>query len=138
MLNGLISSARLVGGDGDIQLNPRMDYPMDNLNNNISNFPRPGSVYSNNYYSNQLQVPYNISKNKEKDQKSKLAFYITIELELFPGTSANMLERSMVRCQNSFERIREAWADIFGFEYRPSQMNEAYLYNLENDKKTHK
>jgi hypothetical protein len=43
----------------------------------------------------------------------------------------------VVRCQSTFERIREAWADIFGFEYRPAPMSEAYTYNLQkpHDKK---
>ena len=39
----------------------------------------------------------------------------------------------MVKCQSTFERIREAWADIRGFEYRPAPMNEAYAYNIKND-----
>jgi hypothetical protein len=97
-------------------------------------YPYP---YQNSYYTRQQRVPYNVSQNKAKDQKSKLSFYITIELELFPGTSANMLQKSVVRCQSTFERIREAWADIFGFEYRPAPMTEAYAYNLQKpeDKK---
>ena len=51
---------------------------------------------------------YNMVKHKEKEQKSKLSFYITIELELFPGTSANMSQKHMVKCQSTFERVREA------------------------------
>ena len=76
---------------------------------------------------------YNIMQNKAKDQKSKLTFYIEVELELFPGTSANVFQKSVVKCQSTFERIREAWADIRGFEYRPSPMNEAYAYNITSD-----
>ena len=72
-------------------------------------------------------------QNKAKDQKSKLSFYIEVELELFPGTSVNLLQKGVVKCQSTFERIREAWADIRGFEYRPSPMNEAYGYNIKND-----
>ena len=75
----------------------------------------------------------NIMQNKAKDQKSKLTFYIEVELELFPGTSANVFQKSVIKCQSTFERIREAWADIRGFEYRPSPMNEAYAYNITND-----
>ena len=85
------------------------------------------------------RLPYNVSQNKAKDSKSKLSFYITIELELFPGTSANLFQKSVVKCQSTFERIREAYAEIRGFEYRPSAMSEAYAYgNKKDDKKDDK
>jgi hypothetical protein len=92
---------------------------------NVVYVPVQGLPYQNIY---RRRLPYNVSQNKEKDQKSKLSFYITIELELFPGTSANVLQKSVIKCQSSFERIREAWADIFGFEYRPSPMSDVYSY----------
>jgi hypothetical protein len=121
------------------QYNP-LGYPLNpNMPGNVIYMPQQGYPYpyQNSYYTRQQRVPYNVSQNKAKDQKSKLSFYITIELELFPGTSANMLQKSVVRCQSTFERIREAWADIFGFEYRPAPMTEAYAYNLQKpeDKK---
>jgi hypothetical protein len=122
------------------QYNP-LGYPLNqNVPSNIVYLPRQGYryPYQNYYYSKQYNVPYNIAQNKAKDQKSKLSFYITIELELFPGTSANMLQKSVVKCQSTFERIREAWSDIFGFEYRPAPMKEAYAYNLEALKKDNK
>lgn len=116
------------------QYNP-MGYPLNpNMPGNVIYLPHQGYPYQN-LYSNRYNVPYNVSQNKAKDQKSKLSFYITIELELFPGTSANMLQQSIVKCQSTFERIREAWADIFGFEYRPAPMNEVYSYNLQDMKK---
>jgi hypothetical protein len=61
-------------------------------------------------------------KPNAKDTKSKLAFYISIELELFPGKSVSLANKSAVKCQGVFERIREAWADIFGYQYRPSPL----------------
>ena len=87
------------------------------------------------YRGNPYNIPYNVSQNKAKDQKSKMSFYITIELELFPGTSANVFQKSVVKCQSTFERIREAWADIFGFEYRPSPMSSVYTEKKELEKK---
>lgn len=116
-------------------------YPMNPSNpsnqNNIIYLPRQLYPYQNYYTNNQYRVPYNISQNKEKDQKSKLSFYITIELELFPGTSVNNFQKSVVKCQSTFERIRESWADIFGFEYRPSPMSEtySYMFDQKDDKK---
>ena len=63
---------------------------------------------------------------------------MSIELELFPGKSANVLQRSVVRCQSTFERIREAYAEIFGYEYRPGVIKEAYLYNSQLDENREK
>jgi len=104
------------------QINPYMQ-------NNPMYFPSR-SPYSYPYY-NQRRLPYNVSQNKAKDSKSKLSFYITIELELFPGTTANLFQKSVVKCQSTFERIREAWSDIFGYQYRPSPMSEAYAYGMQ-------
>ena len=100
------------------------NYPQNQYNQYITGDPRylPGrTTYERN-------VPYNVSQNKAKDQKSKMSFYITIELELFPGESANPFQKSIVKCQSTFERIREAYADLFGYQYRPAPMSEAYAY----------
>jgi hypothetical protein len=116
------------------QYNP-LEYPLNpNISRNVIYMPQQS--YLGPSYLRQVIVPYNVSQNKEKEQKSKLSFYITVELELFPGTSVNMLQKSIVKCQSTFERIREAWADIFGFEYRAAPMSQAYAYSLEknNDK----
>lgn len=127
---------------GEIRQNPRQEYsnyypgyytplgyPMNpNMPTNTFYLPQ----INNRGYSYNKRLPYNISQNKQKDKKSKLSFYITVELELFPGTSANMLQKSAVKCQSSFEKIREAYADIFGFQYRPAPMSESYNYTVKN------
>jgi hypothetical protein len=122
-----------------MNINRQMSAPMQMPNNNIVYLPNQGYPYQPSYYTKKNNFNYNQIQNKEKEQKSKLSFYITIELELFPGKTANMLQQSVTKCQSSFERIRESWADIFGFDYRPSPMNEAYAYNFEktdnNDKR---
>ena len=140
MLREFLNESGISGGDATLrpseqysyQYNP-LGYPLNpNMPGNVIYMPQQGYryPYQNSYYTRQKIVPYSVSQNKAKDQKSKLSFYVTIELELFPGTSANMLQKSVVRCQSTFERIREAWADIFGFEYRAAPMREAYAYNL--------
>ena len=98
---------------------PPMNYP--NMRNNHYLYPNNGMYPGNKYI------------NKIKESKSKLAYYITIELELYPGKTANMLQKSVVKCQTTFEKIREAYADIRGFDYRPLPMSEAYGYNQIND-----
>lgn len=108
------------------QYNP-LGYPMNpNMPTNIIYIQQPGIRYEN------MMKPYNynVEQNKKKDQQSKLAFYITVELELYPGKTANLLQQSAVKCQSTFERIREAWSDIFGYQYRPAPMSEAYTYNM--------
>jgi hypothetical protein len=67
----------------------------------------------------------------KSNKQSKLAYYVSIELELFPGTSANALQKTQVHCQSNFERIRESWSDLWGYQYRPGAMTEAYKYNTE-------
>ena len=113
------------------QYNP-IGYPLNpNMPSNVVYVQQQRySPYGRNSYYN---MPYNVLQNKAKDQKSKMSFYITIELELFPGTSANVFQKNVVKCQSTFERIREAWADIFGFEYRPAPMSNAYAYNNKKD-----
>ena len=108
-----------------------LGYPMNpNMPNNTFYLPQG--------YGYRRPLPYNVSQNKAKDSKSKLSFYITIELELFPGKSANLLQKSVVKCQSTFERIREAYADIRGFQYRPAAMSEAYAYGVQKDTKKNK
>jgi hypothetical protein len=75
-----------------------------------------------------INYTHNEQYNIAKEKKSKLSYYIEIELELYPGTEVNTVQRLSVKCQSQFERIREAWADIFGFQYRPALLKEAYAY----------
>lgn len=144
MLREFLNVSEISGGNATLRPSEQYSYQYNPLNpnmlGNVIYMPQQGYryPYQNSYYTKQKIVPYSVAQNKAKEQKSKLSFYVTIELELFPGTSANMLQKNVVRCQNTFERIREAWADIFGFEYVPAPMSEAYAYNLkkpENKKK---
>ena len=120
---------------------PPRNYPPRNYPN--YNYPPrnyPPQKYPNYNYPNYNYPPQNYPniKNKEKVQKSKLSFYITIELDLFPGTSVNMSQKHMVKCQSTFERVREAWTDIFGFQYKKAPMIEAYSYQNNKKDKTQK
>ena len=83
-------------------------------------------------------LPNNISQNNAKDKKSKLAFYITVELELFPGKSVNLFQKSLVKCQSTFERIREAYSEIRGFQYRPAALDYYEIKKNNTKNKTQK
>jgi hypothetical protein len=134
------TEGELTGGELTIKPSEQYNssgYPINivpTMQRDMRYLPQRGNLYKNPYqnyyYLNQNGVPYGALQNKAKEQKSKLSFYTTIELELFPGESANVFQKSVVKCQSTFERIREAWADIFGFEYRPAPMIESYAYSF--------
>ena len=42
-----------------------------------------------------------------------MSFYVTVDLELVSGITANLLQKSVVNCQNRFETIKDAWNEIF-------------------------
>jgi hypothetical protein len=66
--------------------------------------------------------------NRALELTSKLAYYVSVELELYPGKTANTVQMAAVKCGSTFERIREAWAEIMGYQYRPGTMDESYAY----------
>jgi hypothetical protein len=66
--------------------------------------------------------------NRALELTSKLAYYVSVELELFPGKTANTIQMASVKCNSTFERIREAFADLMGYQYRPAVLVESYSY----------
>ena len=83
-------------------------------------------------YPGQQQMLMNMNQyshtNRALELTSKLAYYVSIELELYPGTSVNTIQMAAVKCASTFERIRESIADIRGVQYRPGVMDESYTY----------
>jgi hypothetical protein len=69
--------------------------------------------------------------NKALELESKLAFYVNVELTLFPGASANPLQQASALCSARFEDIRKAMLEILNLEYRPRQMNDSSIYQTE-------
>lgn len=84
------------------------------------------------------KVPYEDYMNKMKDQSSKTAYYINVDLELYPAKTITMGQKLETKCQSAFENIREAYADMFGYEYRPAQVNQAYAYEAKMMKQMQK
>ena len=74
--------------------------------------------------------------NKALELESKLAFYVNVELTLFPGTSVNPLQKASALCSARFEDIRKAFTEIVGLEYRPRPLvdNSNYNKDKENNK----
>jgi len=122
--------------------------PYYNQNNPYYNQNNP--YYNQNYYSIPRPVyPYGYKPsyisssnyaNKMKETSSKTAYYINIDLELFPGKNITMAQKLESKCQSNFENIREAYANLFGYEYRPGEMKDVYTYQakLAEEKKRKK
>jgi hypothetical protein len=66
--------------------------------------------------------------NKALELESKLAFYVNIELVLFPGASVSPLQKASALCGSRFEDIRKAITDLFGLEYYQKPIDDAYIY----------
>jgi hypothetical protein len=103
------------------------------MQQNYYSLPRPTYPYM---YQNP-SVPYSNYVNKMKETSSKTAYYIDIELEVFPGKNITPAQKLEVKCQSAFENIREAYANLFGYEYRPSELRQDYTYRtkLEAEKR---
>jgi hypothetical protein len=72
--------------------------------------------------------------NRALELTSKLAYYVSVELELYPGKTASTIQMASVKCNSTFERIREAFADLMGYQYRPAVLVESYSYqNMKPD-----
>lgn len=52
--------------------------------------------------------------------KKKSAIKITIELDLFAGKNPSLEAKSNILCERKMENVRRSYADLFGYEYRPS------------------
>jgi hypothetical protein len=56
--------------------------------------------------------------NKKQDyDPSKLAYSITIYMELYPGTSIPQGELNKLQCTSKWNAVRKAWADFTGKPY---------------------
>jgi hypothetical protein len=83
-------------------------------------FQKGGDTQFNNNYININKSTNNLFGSKE----SKLSYYIIIDLELYPGKDGIPLSQKLVLgCQMRYEKIRQAWAKLFGLIYRPHESN---------------
>jgi hypothetical protein len=76
----------------------------------------PKSSYSN----------VNTSGRFAVDNDSKLSYYVIIDLELYPGKEGiPVSQRAVLGCQTRYEKIRQAYANLFGLQYRPNEFNSS-------------
>ena len=78
-----------------------------------------------------------VKKNKDNDD-SQLAYYITIDMELKPGTSLSAEEIKNLKCNRKWNSIRKAYSEVIGKPYviKPvydkTNANSKTLKNEEN------
>jgi len=56
-------------------------------------------------------------KRDYENDNSKLAYYITIDMELHPGTSITPQEQKVLKCRQKWNSVRKAYADFIGKPY---------------------
>jgi hypothetical protein len=56
-------------------------------------------------------------KYEDEYDISKLAYSITIALELYPGSNVSKEELEKLKCNSRWESVRKAWAEFTGSPY---------------------
>lgn len=59
------------------------------------------------------------------ENKSKLSYFIIVDLELYPGDSIPLIKQPVIACHIRYEKIRQAFAEMFGLLYRPLEFNQS-------------
>ena len=98
-------------------------YNNPNYNNNQGYNNNPN--YNNNQgYNNNPR--YN---NYPSQQKSDYAYYVTIDLELYPGTSIKPEDLKDIGCNKKWNSIRKSFSEFTGKPYKPGSINKTKTVN---------
>ena len=74
--------------------------------------------YRSPYYApNRTPYAEQIMKKPDSDDKSKLAYYITIDLQVYPGKSIPPNEIANLKCNNKWNAVRKAYSKLTGKPY---------------------
>jgi len=102
------------------------NYPYNNPYNN-----RPYNRYNKPYFNPRRQL---VNTNK-KDDDVYIAYYITIDMELYPGNTIPPEELSNLRCTQKWNAVRKAYSDFSG---KPYVIPPVYSINKHYKNNTHK
>lgn len=99
---------------------PLSYYINNDSDNNISNnkFLTGGAPLNTSQYDSKL-----ITKNPQDQSASKIAYSITIDMELHPGTSLTPEEINESKCNSKYNAIKKAFSEFTG---RPYQIPPVY------------
>ena len=87
------------------------------------------------YNSSRPYLARNMIKNESEYDPSKLAFDITIALELYPGANVPKEKLATLKCDSRWEDVRKAWSEFIGKpyviipKYSNSYNNQTQRYN---------
>jgi hypothetical protein len=111
-------------------MNPRLMNP-ELMNPYMNPYGQQGMINPLQQHTYAKQMSY---LNKTLELESKLAFYVNVELVLFPGASVSPLQKASALCGSRLGDIRKAVSDLFGFEYYQKPIDDAYIYQSGNSK----
>jgi len=98
---------------------PRAPRQLTNISTTTGQFMKGGAASSAVPKSSYFSV-YN--SNEYTQDESKLSYYVIIDLELYPGKDGIPLsQKAVLSCQVRYEKMRQAYANLFGIEYRPNE-----------------
>jgi len=93
-------------------------------------YPRYNPYYRPAYYNPQYMA-HNMEKRDKDSDDSQLAYTITIDMELRPGTSLSPAELTHAKCNSKWNSIRKSWSELSGNPYVIPP-----VYNKEETNKT--
>jgi hypothetical protein len=78
-------------------------------------------------------------KPEGSNNESKLAYYITIDMQVYPGTSIPPNELEILKCNNKWNAVRKAYSKLTGTPYViPPIYNQKTLKNKEDNSRNNK
>jgi hypothetical protein len=93
--------------------------------------------YNNPRYNNQSynSPSYNYSRNNYPSQdNSDYAYYITISLELYPGTSIPPEDEKGMSCNKKWNSIKKAYSEFTGSSYKPGSLYKTKTANTKQNR----
>jgi hypothetical protein len=84
---------------------------------NISGGYPPSNYFKSTYPYNYFYPPYNTLFMKKKTAPPKPAYSITIDMELYPGTSLTPNDIYKAKCNSKYNGIRKAYSILTGTPY---------------------
>jgi hypothetical protein len=82
------------------------------------------------YY--QEENPIFVVREKKTKNESFLTYYVEVDLTLYPGKTIPLEDYSSLICQFKYEKIKESWAELFGYQYAPGIFSKPSDYGLKN------
>jgi hypothetical protein len=107
----------------------QMENQMENQIKNIN--PQLTNPFSREMLRQTANSNANANAGQTGGAPSLLTYYVFVDLDLYPGKDGIPYDKKLViGCQNRYEEIRRAWAELFKLDYKPLS-----LYHTQYDKK---